>query len=79
MNFWENAEYVREFREMTLKELAYKADFSINSISAGITRGSFPAVDDACRIQNLLKFSNLHRRFFSNSIFNAKNCRRINS
>ena len=57
MNFWENVEYVREFREMTRKELAYKADFSINSISTGITRGSFPAVDVACRIAKVLDVS----------------------
>ena len=57
MSFWENVEYVREFREMTRKELAYKADFSINSISTGITRGSLPAVDVACRIAKVLDVS----------------------
>ena len=57
MNFWENVDYIREFRDMTRKELAYKADFSINSISTGITRGSYPAVDVACRIANVLGVS----------------------
>jgi len=57
MNFWENVEYIREFRDMTRKELAYKADFSINSISTGIARGSFPAVDVACRIAKVLDVS----------------------
>lgn len=57
MTFWENVEYVREYRDMTRKELAYKADFSINSISTGITRGSFPAVDVACRIAKVLGVS----------------------
>ena len=57
MNFWENVEYVREYREITRKELAYKANFSINSISTGITRGSFPAVDVAYRIAKVLNVS----------------------
>lgn len=54
MNFWENVEYVREYRGMTRKELAYKAHFSLNSISTGITRGSFPAVDVAFHIAQVL-------------------------
>lgn len=57
MSFWENVDYVREFRNMTRKELAYKADFSINSISTGITRESFPSVDVACRIAKVLNVS----------------------
>jgi|GEM_PF-975178 len=57
MSFWENVEYVREFRNLTRKELAYKADFSINSISTGISRGSFPSVDVAYRIAKVLNVS----------------------
>ena len=57
MNFWENVDYVREYREMTRKELAFKANFSVNSISTGIARGSFPAVDVACRIAKVLDVS----------------------
>ncbi len=54
MNFWENVEYVREYKGISRKELAYKAHFSLNSISTGITRGSFPAVDVAFRIAQVL-------------------------
>ena len=57
MNFWENVDYIREFRAITRKELAYKAGFSVNSISTGIARGSFPAVDVACRIAAVLGVS----------------------
>lgn len=32
------------------KELAYRAGFSLNSISTGIARQSIPAADVACRI-----------------------------
>lgn len=57
MNFWENVEFIREIKEISRKELAYRARFSINSISTGIARGSFPAVDVACRIAKELGVS----------------------
>ena len=54
MNFWENVENVREYRGISRKELAYKARFSLNSISTGITRNSVPAADVAYRIAQVL-------------------------
>lgn len=57
MGFWENVENTREFKNMTRKELAYRAHFSINSISTGIARNSIPAADVACRIAQELGVS----------------------
>lgn len=57
MGFWENVENAREFKNMTRKELAYRAHFSINSISTGIARNSIPAADVACRIAQELGVS----------------------
>ena len=57
MNFWKNVDYVREYREMTRKELAYQADFSIASFSTGIKRNSIPAADVAYRISKVLDVS----------------------
>lgn len=54
MNFWENVDQEREFKNLTRKELAYKANFSLNSISTGIARNSIPAADVAVRIANAL-------------------------
>lgn len=54
MNFWENVDQEREFKNLTRKELAYKANFSLNSISTGIARNSIPAADVALRIANAL-------------------------
>ena len=57
MGFWENVENAREFKNMTRKELAYRAHFSINGISTGIARNSIPAADVACRIARELGVS----------------------
>ena len=57
MNFWKNVDYVREYREISRKELAYKADFSIASFSTGIARNSIPAADVAFRIAKVLNVS----------------------
>jgi transcriptional regulator with XRE-family HTH domain len=54
MLFWENVEYIREYKNMTRKELSLKADFSLTSISTGIARQSMPAVDVAVRIAQAL-------------------------
>ena len=54
MSFWENVENVREYRDLSRKELAHKANFSLNSISTGITRNSIPAADVAYRIAQVL-------------------------
>lgn len=55
MNFWENVDQEREFKNLTRKELAYKANFSLNSISTGIARNSIPAADVAVRIARVLE------------------------
>ncbi|MDE6704714.1 MAG: helix-turn-helix domain containing protein [Treponemataceae bacterium] len=57
MSFWENVENIREYKNIPRKELAYKADFSLNSISTGIARDSIPLADVACRIANVLGVS----------------------
>ena len=57
MSFWETVEEVREYRDISRKELAYKADFSLNSISTGIARNSVPSADVACRIAKVLVVS----------------------
>ena len=54
MNFWEKVDQERELKNLTRKELAYKAKFSLNSISTGIARNSIPAADVALRIANAL-------------------------
>lgn len=57
MNFWENVERIREYKDIPRKELAYRADFSLNSISTGIARNSVPLADVACRIAKVLGVS----------------------
>ena len=57
MSFWENVEYIREYRNLSRKELAYQAKFSQTSISTGIKRESVPAADVAYRIAKVLKVS----------------------
>lgn len=54
MNFWEKVDQERELKNLTRKELAHIAKFSLNSISTGITRNSIPAADVALRIANAL-------------------------
>lgn len=57
MNFWENVEFVRESKDLTRKELASLANFSVTSIPTGIIRGSIPAADVAYRIAKVLNVS----------------------
>lgn len=57
MNFWEVVDSEREYKNLSRKELAYLADFSVNSISTGIARGSIPAADVAYRIAKVLGVS----------------------
>ena len=54
MIFWEVVDSEREYKNISRKELAYLADFSINSIPTGITRGSISAADVAYRIAKVL-------------------------
>lgn len=57
MNFWETVDSEREYKNLSRKELAYLANFSINSIPTGIARGSIPAADVAYRIAKVLGVS----------------------
>lgn len=57
MSFWENVEKIREYKDIPRKELAYRAHFSLNSISTGIARNSVPLADVACRIADVLGVS----------------------
>ena len=57
MNFWEVVDSEREYKNLSRKELAYKAGFSLNCISTGIARGSIPAADVAYRIAKVLGVS----------------------
>ena len=57
MNFWETVDWEREYKNLSRKELAYKAGFSLNCISTGIARGSIPAADVAYRIAKVLGVS----------------------
>lgn len=57
MNFWENVERIREYKEISRKELSIRANFSLNSISTGIARNSIPLADVACRIADVLGVS----------------------
>lgn len=57
MSFWENVDYIREYRDMSRKELAYKAGFSLTSLSTGIKRNSIPSADVAYRIAKTLNVS----------------------
>src|SRR5574344_1498525 len=57
MSFWENVESVREYKNLTRKELSAKAEFSIASISTGLARGSTPSADIAVRIARVLGVS----------------------
>ena len=54
MNFWDVVDSEREYKNISRKELAYLADFSVNSIPTGIARGSIPAADVAYRIAKVL-------------------------
>ena len=57
MNFWKNVDYVREYRNMTRKELAYKIDVPVATINRAIERDSQPFAIDALRISKALNVS----------------------
>ena len=57
MTFWETVDSEREYKNLSRKELAYEAGFSLNCISTGIARGSIPAADVAYRIAKVLGVS----------------------
>lgn len=47
----------REYQNISRKELAYRADFSLTSLSTGIIRNSIPSADVAYRIARTLNVS----------------------
>lgn len=57
MGFWQNVDAERDFQNISRKELAYKADFSLTSLSTGIIRNSIPSADVAYRIARVLNVS----------------------
>lgn len=57
MGFWENVDAERDFQNISRKELAYKANFSLTSLSTGIIRNSIPSADVAYRIAKVLNVS----------------------
>ncbi len=57
MNFWETVDSLREYKNISRKELAYFADFSLTSLSTGIKRNSIPSADVALRIAKVLDVS----------------------
>ena len=54
MSFWENVESEREYLGLSRKELAYLADFSVNTISTGLKRKGMPNADLALKISKVL-------------------------
>lgn len=54
MGFWQNVEDECEYRGISRKELAEKANFSVHTISNGIKRNGMPAADLALRISKIL-------------------------
>lgn len=57
MGFWQNVDIEREFKNLTRKELAHLAGFSLTSLSTGIARNSIPSADVAYRIAKVLDVS----------------------
>lgn len=57
MGFWQNVDLEREFKNLTRKELAHLAGFSLTSLSTGIARNSIPSADVAYRIAKVLDVS----------------------
>lgn len=57
MSFWKNVEAEREYRNISRKELATRADFAVSGISLGLSHDSVPSADVAVRIANVLNVS----------------------
>lgn len=54
MDFWSKIENLMEYKNISRKELAAKANFSYSSFTNGIKRNSIPAADVALRIAKVL-------------------------
>lgn len=57
MSFWKNVESELEFKNISRKELAAKANFAVSGISLGLSHDSFPSADVAVRIADVLDVS----------------------
>lgn len=54
MGFWHNVESECEYKNISRKELAAAAGFSVNTISTGLKRNGMPEADLALRISRVL-------------------------
>lgn len=54
MDFWTRIDSLIEYKNISRKELAAKADFSYSSFTNGMRRSSVPAADVALRIAKVL-------------------------
>lgn len=54
MGFWHNVESECEYKNISRKELAAAAGFSVNTISTGLKRNGMPEADLAVRIARVL-------------------------
>lgn len=57
MGFWKNVESELEFKGISRKELAFKADIAYTGIGLGIERDSMPGADTASKISRVLGVS----------------------
>lgn len=57
MSFWRNVENELQYKNMTRKELAERANFAVSGMSLGIARDSVPNADVAVRIAEVLDVS----------------------
>lgn len=57
MGFWKNVENELEFKGISRKELAFKADIAYTGIGLGIERDSMPGADTALKISRVLGVS----------------------
>lgn len=54
MNFWERVDDLLDRKDITKKELAYKAKFSASNISKGKSNNNIPSAETAVRIAKVL-------------------------
>ena len=55
MSFWQNVEMEIEYKGISRKELAYRANIAYQGIGLGIERESMPRVDTALKIAKVLE------------------------
>lgn len=55
MSFWQNVEREIEYRGISRKELAFRANIAYQGIGLGIERESMPRVDTALKIAKVLE------------------------